>query len=159
MRMRIILTSTLLALSAIFASPAAASPPYVQTCKYFEGVAFNDQVVSNRETFRMVLATDCRAALNTLLAAQSLQDARLAIDYLDQLHLYRATLLRMAMERFSQQRGRIIAGRKVAGWRPKSGELVVRPVSRTGAFLIAKSMGLVAKQREWTVWREAQADP
>ncbi|MEO0911816.1 MAG: hypothetical protein AAFY59_02335 [Pseudomonadota bacterium] len=138
----------------MLATPGAAAAQYAQTCKYFEAVAFNDSAVSARETFRMVLAADCRAALRTLGTARTAEDAVLAADYLDQLQLYRDTLLDMAMERFQLRRRP-----GVPGPRTTAGEPVVRPVSRAGAFLIAKSMGLVAKQREWTVWREAQANP
>ncbi len=133
------------------AHPAAAER-FEQTCTYFEAIAFNDKARAGYETFRMGLARDCRAALTMLQTSEPGREPEQARAYLAQLQVYRTTLLSMTMERFEQQRAGQEQARRAFG-----GRVMVRPVSQTGAFLIARSMGLVAAQKKWAVWTEARA--
>ncbi|QHQ34070.1 hypothetical protein [Algicella marina] len=130
------------------AAPAKAGS-FEETCRYFDGVAFNDVAHHRVGTFRVVLAADCRAALAVMAVAPAGAHTEFAQDYLRQLQTYRATMLSIMMERFETQRSRRVL-------QAHTDAPMVKPVSRAGAFLIAKSMGLVAKQREWTVWNEAR---
>lgn len=133
------------------ASPALAGD-YAKTCRYFDAIAFNDNALGKTGSFRAVLASDCHAARRAIREAAGTEGALLADRYLKTLTAYRAALLGIAQERFGKTP--VIAGPNT----PRgTHRYIARPVSRTGAYLIAKSMGLVAHQRAWATWQIASA--
>lgn len=143
MRLQAVLIALMLATGAM-AAPVQAEE-FDRTCKYFENIAYNDRFTQVGVTFRVKLADDCNDALVVW------QDARpgsvqhvLSANYLQKLEDYRWTMIDMAGERFRASR----TGDAVA----------LRPVTRTGAFLIARTMGITATQTRWREWRQAMAE-
>ncbi|MHA3914628.1 hypothetical protein [Halovulum sp. GXIMD14793] len=133
-----------------FAGPAAARD-FQKTCDYFTNVAFNDLHTLKEETFRVALAKDCAAALDLYHTSRTGSDGwTRAETYLVTLQSYRQALMDMASARFEIARP---TGGRTDGL---YGRLMVRQVSRTGAYLIARSMGLVGVQRDWRNWMAAQ---
>lgn len=132
-----------------FLGTAAGAADYRATCNYFTGIAFNDRHTQDRATFREQLADDCAAALSQRdRAAPGTVRWVLADVYLARLEAYRWTMIGMASDRF-----------RAARTRPATeANGIARPVSRTGAYLIAREMGLVANQTRWRAWHQAMAE-
>lgn len=131
---------------------ADASPSlYDRTCQYFSNLAFQDRRAGEGTTFRMQLAQDC---VDAVIYAEEgdLQDRARAYEYLDRMEAYRQVIIGMIMDRArtrdrsEDQMTRVI--------RP-----AVHPVSRTGSYLIAQQMGLVADHHRWTAWRRQAVLP
>lgn len=150
MRFAVLIASVLLGL----VGPSIASArDFERTCAYFSNVAFNDLHTRHEETFRVTLAKDCEAALDLYHVSRRGSDGRMRAEaYLVQLHHYRRTLIDMANARYDARRP--VGGVSLDG----SGRLVVRQVTRTGAYLIARSMGLIGTHREWRAWMEARLE-
>lgn len=133
-------------------APVAASD-FEQTCRYFSNVAYNDLHTGRHESFRAGLARDCVAALTVYERSHGKGHSHdRSESYLVRLHQYRWAMLDIATARFDA------AGHRRSGARDLSGHHVVRQVSRTGAYLIARSMGLVGVQREWRAWMNARLE-
>lgn len=126
------------------AGPANATD-FARTCSYFENVAYNDRFTRDHQTFRMRLADDCADALAVRTSARpgSVRHA-MADNYLQRLEDYRWVMIGLAGDRFRASR----AGAAVE----------LRPISRTGAFLIARTMGVTETQVRWRDWRQAMAE-
>lgn len=137
-------TAALALMTAALAGPAVATD-FGRTCSYFENVAYNDRFTSDHQTFRMRLADDCADALAVWTGARpgSVRHA-MSGNYLQRLEDYRWVMIGMARDRFRASR----AGASVE----------LRPVSRTGAFLIARTMGVTETQVRWRDWRQAMAE-
>ncbi|MHA3976604.1 hypothetical protein ACW9UR_02870 [Halovulum sp. GXIMD14794] len=143
MRHKAALTALVLATSAL--TTAAQAGEFGKTCTYFENIAYNDRFTQDHVTFRMKLADDCQDALSIWEGARpgSVQHA-MSGNYLQRLEDYRWTMIEMARERFRASR---VGDSHAMG-----------PVTRTGAFLIARTMGITATQTRWRDWRQAMAE-
>jgi len=137
-------TSALALLAAVLAGPADATD-FARTCSYFENVAYNDRFTRDHQTFRMRLADDCADALAVRSNARpgSVRHA-MSDNYLQRLENYRWVMIGMARDRFRASR--------------TGAAVELRPVSRTGAFLIARTMGITETQVRWRDWRQAMAE-
>lgn len=136
------------------ASPGIAlADRHADTCRYFNGQAFNDRRTLGAKTFRMDLAQDCVDALVYLRSGDAEAGARAEI-YLQQLGIYREVIIGMVISRAQ-------ARPAPADDRRQYARVAVQPVSWAGAYLIARRMGLVDTHRDWTEWRQslALADP
>ena len=133
---------------------AHASPShreYADTCRFYSNLAFQDRRLGRETTFRMQLAQDC---VDAIVYAQS-RDADVrarALSYLVDLERFRATQISLMAAR-AEALGQGEAWEEFA-WRP-----AVHPVSRTGAYLIAREMGLIETHVDWTAWRRSAALP
>ncbi len=139
---------TLLILGLLLVPASAVAEDFRATCKFFTSVSFNDRHTADHVTFRMHLADDCVEALrihdNAKQGSVAYEQSR---DYLIALQTYRQTLVNMAADRFD---ARPISRPGFAQSRP-----MTRPISQSGAFLIAKVMGLLDSGETWRAWREA----
>ena len=151
---RLTLTTKIACLTTFLMFPfVAQAGDFDQTCTYFRNISFNDEHTRPDETFRLKLSRDCSRALSHYSRSQSGNAGfERAEEYLVQLHRYRRTLLDIASDRYvaaraGQDRQRALTGHSVS-----------RQVSRTGAYLIARSMGLIGAQRQWHEWLEANAN-
>lgn len=133
--------------------PAQAAPrDYQQTCLFFSNGAFKDRHRFGETTFRMKLAQDCVDAMVYLQTGSDMEKDR-AADYLDQLEDYRAVLVSMIVARAKTR------GRSDAIWGPRTWQPAVYPVSRSGAYLIAREMGIIERQQDWNSWRRQAVLP
>lgn len=149
-------TKLLLPIFALTVMLAAALPlsaqnaPYQGTCAYFTNIAFQDSRTAEHPTFRMEIAGDCAEALHTLRDPLPGPRAR-AEAYLKRLQAYRATLTQILLARLADRQTR--EDRRLNRYaRP-----VITPVSRAGAYLIARQMGIVASHADWVAWRLSEA--
>lgn len=143
-----VLRGLALAIAAQMIPATGEAQDYSATCRYFSNVAFKDSRVAPDETFRMQLSQDCAEALGRLGARDTARRAQAAL-YLDLLQAYRATLTDLLLSRLGSHE-RTEEGHRVNRYvRP-----VVTPVSRSGAYLIARRMGVVAAHRDWAARRE-----
>ncbi|MEL6233521.1 MAG: hypothetical protein AAFR46_03865 [Pseudomonadota bacterium] len=143
----------ILALVLLFAVPRplmAQSASYQATCVYFTNIAFQDSRTVQHPTFRMEIAEDCADALRTL--RDPLPEARSRAEaYLKRLQAYRAALTQILLARLADRHAR--KDRRLTRYaRP-----VITPVSRAGAYLIARQMGIVASHADWVAWRMSEA--
>ena len=147
------LSFVVVSLGTIWAGGSGQAGPiggFDRTCQYFTNMAFQDRRASTDTTFRMQLAQDCVDALIYSQSPVSLQRDR-ATDYLAQLEAYRQTIVGMLV---SRAEGRGAERRVMSSIRP-----AVEPVSRAGAYLIARDMGLVDSHIDWTAWRRSASLP
>lgn len=130
---------------------AAWADSYQSTCQYFTNQAFQDRHQGTAATFRMQLAQDCVDA-RLYARSENIEVKRRAEAYLDLLEEYRRTIAALMIERMRNPAARASSG---------STRRYVRPayaaVSWTGAYLIARDMGLIETHRNWTDWRRAHA--
>ena len=137
---------TLVALCLLAAPMATAQSDYTRTCKYFVGISYNDRHTKAAPTFRVRLADDCGQALAQRAAARpGTVEYVLADHYLTRLEDYRQVLIDMARARFRVARSETTGNR-------------FRPVSETGAYLIARTMGLFENQDRWRARQQAMAE-
>ncbi len=145
------LVAALVLFAALTPVEAAAADSHADTCRYFNGQAFNDRRTLGAKTFRMELAQDCVDALVYLRSGDPEARAR-AEAYLDQLGAYRRVIVEMVVTRAQ-------ARPAPAEDRSRYTRVAVQPVSWAGAYLIARRMGLVETHRDWTAWRRAASLP
>ncbi|MEM9430229.1 MAG: hypothetical protein AAGA32_12115 [Pseudomonadota bacterium] len=117
-------------------------------CRYYSNMAFNDRMTAGVTTFRMDLAQDCGEALLHAQSADA-QVRRRAQQYLDALAAYRGAMVTLLVTRAEERSRDPGINRHV--------KPVVRPVSRTGAYLIARHIGLVRQRQNWVAWRRSAA--
>lgn len=130
---------------------AASLAEHRATCVFFANAAFNDRRTQKTRTFRETLAEDCADALALLHASpEESATARRAAAYLTVLEAYRQEILAIALSGYR-------AGRRNRATRSHDlgGRTVIRSVSEAGAYLIARSMGVLGRQRDWYAWRAA----
>lgn len=126
---------------------------YSDTCRFFSNAAFQDRHVLGEVTFRMELAQDCIDALVYLQSTDPEERDR-ADDYLSQLEAYRQVIVGIIVARAQARPPEAEDHPGYQLWRP-----AVHPVSRSGAYLIAREMGVVNTHQVWTNWRRAAALP
>ncbi|WP_159435586.1 hypothetical protein [Octadecabacter temperatus] len=97
------------------------------------------------------MAQDCVDAMIYAADVDPLTQDR-ALDYLTQMESYRSVVTSMLTERASNP-APWLAGENGSVRR------VLQPVSRAGAYLIARDMGLVEQHEDWTQWRRSAALP
>ncbi|MEM9812006.1 MAG: hypothetical protein AAF913_05000 [Pseudomonadota bacterium] len=117
-------------------------------CRYYSNMAFNDRMRAGETTFRMDLARDCGEALRHAQSADPQVRAR-AQQYLAALAAYRGAMVTLLVTRAEERSRDPGINRHV--------KPVVRPVSRTGAYLIARHIGLVRQRQDWVAWRRSAA--
>ncbi|MEO0388228.1 MAG: hypothetical protein AAF281_11980 [Pseudomonadota bacterium] len=148
---RLLVALAALMLSALSAN--ASADRHEATCNYFTNQAFQDRRTGLGYTFRKDLAQDCADA--RVLARSPTPETRARAEaYLDDLETYRRVLIEMLLDRAQAAKKPVPGTNIYVKW-------AVQPVSRAGAYLIARRMGLVRRHDEWTDWRRslASADP
>jgi len=139
-------------ISAFFlmSAPSARAGDFIRVCTYYSNSSFADRHLGRTEALSVRLAQGCHDALRTFQRARAGTEAHdQAEDYLVRLTSYRRLLLDMAGDRFRQGGGADRPGL------PRN-RSVVRPVSTSGAYLIAKVTGLLDSHSAWTAWHEAE---
>ena len=122
---------------------------YQSTCLYFTNQAFQDRHRGTAATFRMQLAQDCVDA-RLYARSENIEVKRRAEAYLDLLEAYRRTIAALMVERMRNPAARASSGSTRRYVRP-----AIAAVSWTGAYLIARDMGLIETHQNWTDWRRA----
>ena len=77
-----------------------------------------------------------------------------AAGYLTELERYRRVIVDILVQRARERPRPANDDWGYQTWRP-----AVTPVSRAGAYLIARQMGVVETHRDWTAWRRAASLP
>ena len=142
----------LFAALCLAAAPAGATD-WSDTCRFFSNAAFKDRHVWGETTFRMQLAQDCVDA-RLYAGSDNPYAARRAEAYLTQLEAYRAVLVAMLVDRARERPRASEDDWGYQKWRP-----AVHPISRAGAYLIARDMGVVDTHQAWTSWRQSATGP
>lgn len=146
-----VLLAGALAASSIQAS--AETRDWQDTCRFFSNAAFKDRHVWGETTFRMELAQDCVDAMVYAQSANPVVRDR-AETYLSQLQAYREVMVAILVDRARTRPGERNDDWGYQKWRP-----AVYPISRTGAYLIARDMGVVETHQDWTTWRRQASLP
>ncbi len=144
---------TLVAALLLWTGAAHAGSEYEQTCRFFSNAAFQDRHRIGQSTFRMQLAQDCVDAQLYRWSADPEVRER-AGAYLAQLEAFRGLMVDMLVARARERTTLTQDHRGDQRWGPP-----VHPISRAGAYLIAREMGLVETHRDWTTWRRSAALP
>ena len=147
------LLSLIAALLLWSGSARADQKDYAQTCRFFSNAAFQDRHRIGQTTFRMQLAQDCVDAQLYLGSTDPAVRAR-AGDYLAQLEAFRGLMVEMLVTR-ARERSTLSQDH----WGQQRWGPPVHPISRAGAYLIAREMGLVSTHHDWTTWRRSAALP
>lgn len=119
------------------------------TCRYFSNQAFQDRHTATDTTFPMQLAQDCVDA--RIYARSNNPQVKIRAEaYLEQLDAYRTVVSGLLLEAERPRDPRILSDRLHPSASPS-----LAPVSSTGAYLIARHMGLIRTHRDWTMFRLA----
>lgn len=120
-------------LSSSLAMAKSPEDDLTDTCSYFENRAFGE-ATSDWNTWLLMLSESCHEALRG--AEVPGPDANKDLEYLERLSELRTTVIRMNIARFRDRQA-------------QQSQRILRTVTPSGEYLIAKQMGVIAAYRSW----------